>query len=265
MYPIISLSKITISTYALLVLCGIFAAGIYACRTAKKQDLDENDMLITLLLASIGVVAGGSLLYGLLNFPYIIRLVQVIGRIDGTTFLGALYEVFGGSVFYGGLLGGLAVGALHLRRKKLPMGSYADCAAPAIPLFHAFGRIGCFFAGCCYGVESPFGVTFHHALIHSANGVSRFPVQLAEAAFNLALFFLLAWLLQHEKLKNYLLFLYLGLYAAGRFCLEFLRGDAYRGLWFWGLSTSQIISVALLCLTAFVLLVKQKKAKPSKA
>ena len=87
-----------------------------------------------------------------------------------------------------------------------------------------------------------------------ANGVVRFPVQLLESALNLALFGVLYGMLRGEKGKDHLLSLYLGCYALLRFGLEFLRGDdMLRGIW-WGLSTSQwvSISVALALLVYFI-------------
>ena len=154
------------------------------------------------------------------------------------------------------MLGGIFAGALYVRKKGFALPEWADLLAPAIPLFHFFGRIGCFLGGCCYGVPCSFGFTYTHNLIEQANGVSRFPIQLVEAAFNLALFVLL-WTLQKKgKFQGKRLVLYLLCYSVGRFVFEFGRGDTYRGIWF-GLSTSQYISVGLF-LVAVVFLLYQR-------
>ena len=100
--------------------------------------------------------------------------------------------IWGGSVFYGGLLGGILAGAVYLRRKGAALGLWASLTAPAIPLFHVFGRVGCFLGGCCYGLPSAWGFVYRYSPVAEANGVSRFPVQLVEAAWNLVLFLLLA-------------------------------------------------------------------------
>ena len=55
----------------------------------------------------------------------------------------------------GGLGGG---GALLPKRRELPFGPLGADLVPAVPLFHAFGRVGCFLAGCCYGIPRPGGV-----------------------------------------------------------------------------------------------------------
>ena len=109
------------------------------------------------------------------------------------------------------------------------------CSAPpgcysfSVPLFHAFGRIGCFLVGCCYGVESSIGFTFHNSIIESANNVNRFPVQIVEALFNLILFFCLYNFFKHKKFKGYLLNIYFIFYPVFRFIIEFFRADSYRG------------------------------------
>ena len=144
----------------------------------------------------------------------------------------------------------------------MDIGLVTDCAAPGLALFHCFGRIGCFLGGCCYGVESEHGVVFTNALIESVNGVPRVPVQLYEAAFELALFFTLWALLCKGVLKNRLLLVYLISYSVGRFILEFWRGDEYRGFIF-GLSTSQIVSIIVFAVSVVLFIVKPKKAAES--
>ena len=87
---------------------------------------------------------------------------------------------------------------------------------------------------------------YTNAMLPAACGVVRFPVQLLEAACNFVLFFVIYLLFKNEKFKDKLLYVYLGGYAIIRFCMEFLRGDDLeRGVWF-GISTSQWISMVLL-------------------
>ena len=251
-----------IGTYTVMATAGILIAGWFACRMAKRRGLDPNDMLVTLLIAAIGVLLGSHLLYGLTNLPTIVALIRSPGQVDSFfRLLQWLFYLFGGSVFYGGLLGGLAAGAIYLRHKGLPLGPFGDIAAPAIALFHCFGRIGCFLGGCCYGVEVSWGITYSHALIPQANGVPRLPVQLIESGFNLLLFCLLYALLRRGRLRSRLLLLYCSIYPAGRFVLEFFRGDAYRGIWF-GLSTSQWISLLLLLVSLVIWIVHGARGRP---
>ncbi len=242
MYPTLDIFGKTIGTYTLLALIGGLLAGFFAMRTAKKRGYDDNDMLVTLLIGAVGAMLGGHILYGITNTQYIYLLFNVSSFGE---FIDNAVLIFGGSVFYGGLIGGFIAGFIYMKKKKLDIGGFTDIIAPAIPLFHCFGRIGCFLGGCCYGIESDFGFTFHNALIEQANGVNRFPVQLFEAGFNLVFFLVLWLLLSKNRLKTHLLSVYLIAYPIGRFGFEFLRGDEYRGFLF-GLSTSQFISILLI-------------------
>jgi phosphatidylglycerol:prolipoprotein diacylglycerol transferase len=228
-----------------MAIAGYLLCGVWGCRTATKRGHDDNDMILLLLLIAAGTLLGGHILYGALNFLIFPQYTSGIFQISGIKdFLARLYSIFGGSVFYGGLIGGFLAGLLCVRKKRLPLPEYTDMLAPAIPFFHIFGRVGCFLGGCCYGVESRFGFIFRQALVAEANGVRRFPVQLAEALGNLLIFLLLAALLKKNALKGRLMASYLLLYSVMRFVLEFWRGDAARGI-IYGLSTSQWVSLIL--------------------
>ena len=91
--------------------------------------------------------------------------------------------------------------------------------------------------------------------IPGINGVRRFPVALAEAAFNLILFIVLWRLSKNEKTKGRMTILYCLSYPVARFILEFFRGDGIRGF-LWGLSTSQWISIVIFAAALTVLIVK---------
>jgi phosphatidylglycerol:prolipoprotein diacylglycerol transferase len=146
----------------------------------------------------------------------------------------------GGLVFYGGLIG--ATITLHVLSKRYHESflSLADFTVTALPLGHALGRIGCFLNGCCHGrlVDYPSCSTFW---------LSRYPVQLFEAAFNLIVYLLLLRVFIRKTPHNppgLLLALYLIIYPIGRFMLEFLRGDDRLQAGF--LNAAQLISLGLI-------------------
>lgn len=211
------------------------------------------DGILFFVIVIGGVLIGGHILYAITNLKHFYLLFEKVSFGEWVRRLGS---IFGGSVFYGGLYGGLAAGVLASKILHLDLKLWADLMTPIIPLFHAFGRVGCFLAGCCYGIESDFGFTItNNEYIPSINGVSRFPVQLLEAVCNLALAFVMFRLLrkrENEKLKGNLIFIYLIIYGILRFLDEFLRGDLVRG--FVGpLSTSQFISIISIALSSFLL------------
>ena len=70
------------------------------------------------------------------------------------------------------------------------MSEYRDILAVIIPIFHFFGRIGCFFAGCCYGkiTNSNISVIYTNKIDNTIVTASRIPTQLIEAGLNFVLF-----------------------------------------------------------------------------
>lgn len=176
---------------------------------------------------------------------------------------GLLSLLRAGGVFYGGLLGALLAAVLLLRRYRLPFFPVVDLLAPSVALGHAFGRLGCFAAGCCYGArcQKPWAVTFTDpraaAFSGTPLGVPLHPTQLYEAAFNLANFFFLAWLFRRleGRWQGQVFGAYLVSYGVARFVIEFFRGDADRGFVLGGLfSTSQAIAVVMGLLGAALIL-----------
>ncbi|MEG0663704.1 MAG: prolipoprotein diacylglyceryl transferase, partial [Clostridia bacterium] len=254
MLPSINIFGKEIATYAIIAVIGILFCGYLALKLTKQILNDNNDMLYTLLFSIIGIFLGGHLLYGIINFNLIIELITKCNMVTSVEiFINCIYKIFGGSVFYGGLIGGILVGFIYMKKKKLPIGLYSDIIAPIIPLFHFFGRIGCFLGGCCYGIETSFGFLYENQLIPQASGVIRFPVQLLESLFNIILFLVLMLFFKKGKFKNKLIYIYLLIYSVGRFFIEFLRGDDYRGYIF-SLSTSQFIGIIIFLSSATILL-----------
>lgn len=242
MFPGFYIGGFFFSSYSVCAIIGIFAACPIAVRCYKGFTGDGAPLAGVFLAAAAGAFLGMKLLFGITNISEWHRVFEAK---DLGSAWKCLEAIFGGSVFYGGLLGGIFAGRFVIKKMRLPEDIASDCAAAAIPLFHAVARVGCFLAGCCYGAEWEHGVVFEKSFIKSANGVPRVPVQLIEAAFELALFVLLFFLLtKTNKLGGRLLALYLLIYSVGRFFLEFLRGDEYRGF-ILGLSTSQLIAAAL--------------------
>lgn len=157
--------------------------------------------------------------------------------------------LFGGLVFYGGLIGAFLGIFCYCKQYHLSYVSYMDVFAPLIPFVHGIGRIGCFCSGCCYGIEyhGPFAIQFpYNEAVPQLSQVPRFPVQLLEALMNFLLCGILFCLMKKKNLRNgRLMGIYLIYYSIARFLLEMLRGDKIRGS-ISIFSTSQLISLILL-------------------
>ena len=115
MYPTIEIFGKTIGTYTLLALIGGLLAGLFAMRAAKKRGYDDNDMLVTVLLGALGALIGGHLLYGITNAQSMYLLFTASSFEE---FINNAVTIFGGAVFYGGLIGGLIAGYIYMSRKK---------------------------------------------------------------------------------------------------------------------------------------------------
>jgi phosphatidylglycerol:prolipoprotein diacylglycerol transferase len=160
----------------------------------------------------------------------------------------------GGLAYYGGFLLAFPVGLLYLHRKKLGALRVADMVSPGIALGLFFGRMGCFFNGCCYGADTdvPWRVSFP-----GRPGVH--PTQLYEAAGALALFALLYFYVRPRRRRHGEVFVGLLVgYGVLRFILELWRADARGALG--PLTTSQWISLPLVALGVWLLASGRRRA-----
>lgn len=158
----------------------------------------------------------------------------------------------GGFVFYGGLVFVAIFSFLFFKLRKDLEIKNLGLLIPGVTLGHAIGRLGCFLAGCCYGSETDSVFSIH------SNGHDRFPVQLIESAGLLFLFFVSKRILNRKDAQARAIVVYLYGYATLRFFNEFLRGDEIRGLYF-GLATSQWVSIFIILITSVVIAVNKKK------
>jgi phosphatidylglycerol:prolipoprotein diacylglycerol transferase len=171
-----------------------------------------------------------------------------------------------GGVFYGGLIAALVVAWWYMRRTRLPLWQTADVFAPGIALGHGIGRLGCFSAGCCWGVEChlPWAVTFRSPEAYNLVGVPLnrplHPTQLYEAFAEFAIFGILYRRIGKVHRKGAIISLYLILYSAVRFVVEFYRVHEQGNLLDGPLDTSQWISLALAFLGGLYFL-KARKAE----
>lgn len=243
MLPYLTILGKTIPTYGLLGVVGIVLGLLVALLRCKRFGLSGDDCAYIYIFGAVGALLGAKLLYLLPLLPLLAADFHLLWDAPAEFF--ARY-LSGGMVFYGGFFGAVAGAWGAARYFKLRFSDFFPVLGPAIPLMHAVGRVGCFCAGCCYGLEAPppWGVAFTHA-IAGPNGVPLLPVQLWEAGAELVIFGFLLWYTSRVTAPSRILRTYVLAYAPVRFVLECFRGDLVRGV-YGPFSTSQWISLALL-------------------
>jgi phosphatidylglycerol:prolipoprotein diacylglycerol transferase len=265
MHPILlHIGSFTLPTYGLMVACGYLAAMIYIFRKAGAAGFKKEPLSDMIFYSVLGGMAGAKLFYAatywrefgdgfMQRFLYMLRTFQY------------------GFVFYGGLIVGAAAFFLTASRRKLNALRAADLCAPALVLGHAFGRLGCFSAGCCYGspTSCALSVTFTNPASEvnpALLGVPLHPTQLYEAGGNLLIFLILNAALSRSLKGRWpagrVMALYAALYSLERFLIEFLRGDD-RGAMHFGLSPAQLISIPafIIAVTALLKLKAENEKK----
>jgi phosphatidylglycerol:prolipoprotein diacylglycerol transferase len=243
--------------YGVLVALGIVAAVLVAAILAKRDGVETGFVIDAVFWMVVAGFAGGRATYLLVEWRETVR--------DP---LGSLFNT-GGGVYLGGFVTALAALAWFCRRKRVGFPAAADLFAPAVALGHAFGRIGCLLAGCCYGcvvsgtagnigirypriVDAtgatvgswPFLDHLSKGLVAATDSVSArvYPVPVIEASLDLALFACLLALFPRRRFRGEVALAYVAAYSVIRFLVEFLRGDEARGIYA-GFSTSQWLSL----------------------
>lgn len=254
MLPYVTILGRTIPTYGLLGVAGVLLGLLIALARCRRFGLSRDDCVYLYVLGAVSAMIGAKVLYLLPLLPQLAADFHLLWEQPG---LFVARYLSGGMVFYGGFIGGVLGAWLTARYFKLRLRAFFPVLIPVLPLVHAVGRLGCFCAGCCYGIPVSWGVTFpQHAAAPS--GVPLLPVQLWEAGAELVIFFFLLWYSRRNVRPAAILRVYVFTYAPVRFVLEFLRGDAARGV-YGPLSTSQWISLAVLA-GALIWLAAERRA-----
>jgi len=241
MHPVLfRLGPLDIHTYGVLVAAGFLLGLTIAGRRAQRNGIDPrhvSDLGIWLILAGM---------CGAKIFHVVFFWNEFIGawRAEG---LRSLREGF---VFYGGFLAAIATTIGFAHRRQLPLWKLADVLAPSVALGHAFGRLGCFFNGCCFGkaCNLPWAVRFPDQ--HIAHGHPVHPTELYEVLGNLVLFAALSAWLPRRRFDGQVWWWYVLAYGALRFVIEFFRGD--YDVYYFGVFTIAHLIAAGLMATAVI-------------
>lgn len=265
---LLQIGPFTLRAFGLCMALGFllgWQAAVWLCRRTG-QDPDRLTSLLTWLMLS--AIVGARTAYVLEHWrsEFADQPFAVL-RIDQ-----------GGLMFYGGLIAAALLLVAYARARRQPLLEVTDLVLAVVPLGHAFGRLGCFFHGCCYGkvTHAWYGVCFPKGspawweqtasvppLLPQAAACSLpvIPTQLLECGGNLLLFAaLFALYPRRHRQPGLITGVYLASYAVLRFAIESLRGDPRLALGH--LSISQAISLAVLAAGAACLLAA-RRARPT--
>ncbi len=260
MYPeLFRIGSFPITTYGIFLAVGMLLALLVAARLGTRDGLPRDRIYDLGLWALVSALVGSKLLMLLLD-----ENVKVF----------TLDFLRSGGVFYGGLIGGFLSVVVLVRFYGLSFWKVADALAPGLALGQAFGRQGCFSAGCCWGKPTtlPWGVHFTE-LGHEYTGVPIYgpdgadlhlhPTQLYESFIMLAVFAFLYYLHRHKKFDGQVLIAYGIIYSIVRFSIEFIRddprGDLFGLTTMTGLSTSQLISLVVAAGSMIFMIMRLKR------
>jgi phosphatidylglycerol:prolipoprotein diacylglycerol transferase len=257
MHPILfEIGRFPVYTYGVLLAAAYLSGLQFALMRARSRGLDPERVMDLGIWIIISALAGAKLL-----------LLVVEHDTFSSNPAELLTLLRSGGVFYGGLIAAVGVALWYLRKHRMPMWSVTDVFAPGIALGHVIGRMGCFFAGCCFGRPTtvPWAITFHNEAAAQNAGtllnVPLHPTQLYEAGAELLiLLVLLATERKGRPFPGRTFWGYMFLYAVSRFVIEFYRGDPRGSVGM--LTTSQFLSMILAPLAIVMLVALRRRTEP---
>ena len=248
---LLKIGFLEIHTYGVFVAAGFFIGFKVLLFYAKKSSISLILIESLTFLVFVSSVIGARLFYVLISWQEFANNPLDIFK---------LWQ--GGLVFWGGFLGSATTVVVFSIKHRISFWKLADIFAPAAAVGHAVGRIGCFFAGCCYGkpTDSFFGVVFPENCL-APSGVGLVPSQLISSCLMVTIFLILVAFWKRKRFDGQIFLIYAVLFSVGRFFIEFLRGD-FRGSLILGVTPTQIVSIVIFVIGAVIwnklLLIKKK-------
>ena len=254
MHPeLFSIGDFTVHTYGFMIMIGATLGYFYMSITVKRDLGITSDKIQNLaILIILAAFVGGKVFF----------YFEDPGYYFGTP--SNMFKGFRtGFVFYGSLLFAIPTVIWYFRKQKWPVWPMLDRIAITGCIIHMFGRMGCFFAGCCHGLptESFLGVTYTDPASQAEPlNVALHPTQLYEVTWIAIVLVILIMMKRHKRFDGQLFFVYIILYSIGRGVIEIFRGDVRRGFIIDGiLSHSQLISLVVITVAVISMLILRRK------
>jgi len=227
---------ISVYAYGFMISLGVITALILLYRESRSRGFDPEQVFEAVLYASLAGAIGARLLFVLLEWDWVVEDISRVLKFQE-----------GGLSFYGAFALGLMVLFVWSRWRGIYFFHLTDFFAPYLALGYAFGRVGCFLNGCCYGVVSDIPWALPASMV---DNLPRHPVQLYAAAGSLLIFFIIRYLQKHKLFPGFNMLSVIMLYGLMRFTVEFSREEDLM----WGpLSMAQVFSMLLFLATGAIL------------
>lgn len=254
MYPFLSIGGFTLELYPFFMAVGYIAGMLLVYFRKKVTKLRWGEILLCDALAGIFAMLGGQIASMISQLPMYFEYYLPAGKnlID--------FYKDAGSIYYGILAGSFLGVFIYTKIYKKPFWVFIDTLMPGLALTQMFGRIGCFCAGCCYGIPWQHGMYFSRFGI-APPGIKLLPLQLIESGACLVIFIILMAKGRRMRPPGYLVGMYLILYSAARFALEFFRGDGKSSL-AGPFTVQQWISLGILVMGILFYLYAKGKLQP---
>ena len=266
MYPydlLPTVDFLDVRLYGIMIALGLLACFFVLFFFGKKKGYSDNYLDFIFYTAIVSIVLG------FLSAALFQAFYNYLDNPSGGFKLGS------GITFIGGLIGGATTFLViyFLFRKKLSVSIYdfMNFAPCCILIAHAFGRVGCLFAGCCHGEYLGANFVFGGLFMKGESGWGYYvPTQLFEALHLFIMFGVTLFLTMKKDFKHNLS-VYLISYGAFRFIIEFFRADDARGQFIGALSPSQfwsilmvVVGIGLILFVEFVVKKKMQKVNETK-
>jgi phosphatidylglycerol:prolipoprotein diacylglycerol transferase len=256
MFPFLfKFGDVVLPPFFTMIMIGILATSFYAYSLAPKRGLSQVAALDIGIVGAIMGIIGGRLFHVFFEAWWFYK--------DNYSRILEFWR--GGFVSFGAYIGGTLGVILYLKLRKLPLFKYGDLVGLALPIMIMAIRIGCLSVGCCYGKPTDFFIhlTFPGPYVTGGPpvGVPVHATQIYDFLNGLFLFFFLRFVDKHKKFDGQVIMLFFILYSLIRFFIEFLRGDADRGLYFNNMiSTGQITGLLIIAICMGVYFYLWKKS-----
>lgn len=224
----LTLFGVNISWYGVMFGLGFLIALVLACQLCKERDISK-EYPYTLVWWVFPFSILGARIYFLI-FDGIDNFVDIFRIWDG------------GLAIYGGVIGGFVGLIISCIIHKISIIKTTDVVVPVLAIGQAFGRIGCIFGQCCYGIEVTNKSLQWFPISLFVHGEYHYATNFYESLLDLALFFVLTILLRKIKITGIVTFAYLVGYGLIRFILEFFRDQA-QTLYLGSFPVSQLVSI----------------------